>query len=170
MQSSVFWLTPGLNSAKGDTKPRILAMEVVAAKGTRMELKWDKHLSIGVPEIDQQHKSLIDKFNAFITACEEERGNDEVYRLFSFLDIYVKTHFVDEERLMQRIGYPDYMKHREKHQEFIGKVASFKERLNNEGPTQQLVASAGLLMTGWLIEHISGMDRAIGRFKNEHGK
>jgi len=135
-----------------------------------MELKWDKHLSVGVAEIDQQHKLLIDKFNAFMSACREERGNDEVFRLFSFLDVYAVTHFADEERLMQRIGYPDYNKHREKHAEFKKAVISFRERLKNEGPTQELTTSAGLLITGWLIEHISGMDRAIGKFMIEQGK
>ena len=133
-------------------------------------LKWEKHLSVGVAEIDRQHKMLIDKFNAFMSACKEERGADEVFRLFSFLDAYVITHFADEERLMQRIGYPDYQKHRHKHQKFIRDVVSFKERFKNEGPTQPLITSAGLLMTGWLIEHISGMDRAIGKFMLEQGK
>ncbi len=135
-----------------------------------MKLQWDKHLSVGVSEIDQQHKLLIEKFNRFMLACKQQRGNDEVYRLFSFLDAYVVTHFADEERLMQRIGYPDYNKHREKHLEFRTKVVSFKERLKNEGPTQLLIPSAGLLMTGWLIEHISGMDRAIGKFTSEQVK
>lgn len=135
-----------------------------------MKLQWDKHLSVGVDEIDQQHKLLIDKFNEFMLACKEERGYDEVYRLFTFLDVYVVTHFADEERLMQRAGYPDYAKHREKHLEFRSEVTSFKERLESEGPTQLFVTSAGLLMTGWLIEHISGMDRAIGRFMIEQGK
>jgi hemerythrin len=143
---------------------------VAKGKGGRIMLKWEKHLSVGVAEIDQQHKMLIDKFNAFMLAFKEERGADEIFRLFSFLDAYVITHFADEERLMQRLGYPDFQKHRVKHQEFIRDVVSFRERLKNEGPTQPLITSAGLLMTGWLIEHISGMDRAIGKFMAEQGK
>jgi hemerythrin len=133
-------------------------------------LQWAKHLSVGVAEIDGQHQLLIEKFNVFMAACKEQRGNDEVYRLFSFLDAYVLSHFADEERLMQQINYPVFNNHREKHLEFRSKVSSFKERLTSEGPHELLIASAGLLMTGWLIEHISVMDRAIGKFVTEQGK
>lgn len=103
-------------------------------------------------------------------ASKEGRGSDEVYRLFSFLDAYVTTHFADEERLMQRISYPDYFKHREKHLEFKQTIKTFRERLENEGPTRELINSAGLLMTGWLIGHISGMDSAIGKFMVQREK
>jgi hemerythrin len=132
-----------------------------------MKVEWQDYLSVGVEEIDHQHKLLFDKYNAFFTAYYERRGDEEVIRLFSFLEDYVATHFSDEERLQQRIGFPDYQKHRKQHLELTRKVAELKERLGNEGADPSLLSSAGLLMTGWLIEHISVMDRAIGRFMKE---
>jgi hemerythrin len=68
---------------------------------------------------------------------------------------------------MQRLGFPDYPKHREMHQEFIRQVDALKERLRKEGPTQLFVTSLSLAINGWLIEHISRVDRAIGRFVKE---
>ena len=135
-----------------------------------MNLEWESHLSVEVPEIDDQHKLLIYKFNNFMKACKEERGSDEVFRLFAFLDVYIVTHFADEERLMQRISYPDYNKHHEKHMEFKQKVKAFKEQLEKEGPTKELIPASGLLMTRWLIEHMTGMDRAIGNFMIKRGE
>jgi hemerythrin len=132
-----------------------------------MKVVWQDYLSVGVVEIDHQHKLLFDKYNAFFTAYHEGRGDKEVIRLFSFLEGYVATHFFDEERLQKRIGFPDYQKHRKQHLELIRKVAELKERLGNDGTDPSIVSSAGLLMTGWLIEHISVMDRAIGRFMKE---
>ena len=132
-----------------------------------MKVEWQEYLSVGVEEIDLQHKLLFDKYNAFFTAYYEGRGAEEVIRLFSFLGDYVATHFSDEERLQQRIGFPDYQKHREQHLQLTRKVAELKERLGKEGPGPGIISSAGLLMTGWLIEHISIMDRAIGRFMTE---
>ena len=60
-----------------------------------MNLEWESHLSVGVDEIDEQHKLLIDKFNEFMLAYQEERGSDEMYRLFLFLDEYVISHFAE---------------------------------------------------------------------------
>jgi len=132
-----------------------------------MKVEWQEYLSVGVEEIDRQHKFLIDKYNAFFTAYSEGRADEEVIRLLGFLEEYVATHFADEERLQQRIGFPDYEKHRQQHQELTRKVAELKERLNSEVPDPALISSTGLLLTGWLIEHISVMDRAIGRFMKE---
>lgn len=132
-----------------------------------MKVEWQDYLSVGVEEIDRQHRLLFDKYNAFFAAYSEGKADNEVIRLLDFLVDYVAIHFADEESLQQRIGFPDFQKHRNQHQEITRKVTELKERLGNKGPAPDLVASTGLLMTGWLIEHISVMDRAIGRFMKE---
>jgi len=132
-----------------------------------MKIEWHEYLSVGVAEIDNQHRLLFNKFNALLAACNNGGSADEVNRLFSFLGTYVITHFSDEERLMQKFGFPNYPKHRDLHQAFTLQIAALKERLMNEGPTPGLVVTICLTINGWLIEHISGMDRAIGRFLRE---
>jgi hemerythrin len=135
-----------------------------------MKIEWHDYLAVGVAEIDRQHRQLFDKFNIFLAACDADQGAEEVSRLFWFLTAYVATHFADEEGLQKRIGFPDYPKHREQHQAFTGKVAELKERLAAEEPTREFISTVTLFMTGWLIEHISGMDRDIGRFMKEREK
>ena len=129
-------------------------------------IEWQDNLSIGVLEIDIQHKLLFDKFNAFLAACQAETESDGVYRLFWFLEAYAVTHFTEEEKLMQRIGYPNYLNHRELHLHFAAEVGKLKERLRTEGPTESLVATIRMFVSGWLIEHISRVDGAVGRFVN----
>jgi len=132
-------------------------------------VEWQESLSIGVLEVDIQHKLLFEKFNAFLGACETEMSADGIYRLFWFLEAYAITHFNEEEKLMQRVGYPDYLRHREKHQSFAVEVAKLKERLKNEGATPPLVSSMTIFITNWLVDHISNTDRAIGRFVTAAG-
>jgi hemerythrin len=132
-----------------------------------MKVEWQDYLSVGVEEIDRQHRLLLEKYNAFFTAYSEGRADEEVICLLGFLEEYVAIHFADEESLQQRIGFPDFQRHRNQHLDLSRKVAELKERLESNGPAPDLVASTGLLMTGWLIEHISVMDRAIGCFMKE---
>lgn len=127
-------------------------------------VEWQESLSIGVLEVDVQHKLLFEKFNTFLAACEPAPGSDDIHRLFWFLEAYAITHFTEEEKLMQRVGYPDYVRHREQHLAFAGEVTKLKEQLKNEGPNPALIASMTLFISSWLLEHISNMDRAIGRF------
>lgn len=134
-------------------------------------VEWQESLSIGVLEVDIQHKLLFDKFNAFLFACENQTvsKSDGIFRLFWFLEAYAITHFNEEEKLMQRVAYPDYLKHREKHLAFAAEVAKLKEQLRNEGATPTLINTMTMFITNWLVEHISTMDRAIGRFVNASG-
>jgi hemerythrin len=134
-------------------------------------VEWQESLSIGVLEVDIQHKLLFDKFNAFLLACENqtESESDGIFRLFWFLEAYAITHFNEEEKLMQRVAYPDYLKHREKHLAFAADVTKLKEQLRTEGATLPLINTMTMFITNWLVEHISTMDRAIGRFVNTSG-
>lgn len=134
-----------------------------------MRVQWREHLSVGVEEIDEQHRRLFAAFNDFVAACDGGKGKDEVTRLFDFLDAYVVTHFAAEERLQRRLAFPDYERHREQHQKFMHDLADMKERLSSEGPSLPLVITTGRVMAGWLIEHISGMDRNFGKFARERG-
>ncbi|MBJ6749277.1 bacteriohemerythrin [Geomonas anaerohicana] len=131
-----------------------------------MLVQWRDDLSIGMLEIDVQHKLLFDKFNAFVNAYQSNQDTDEIMRMFWFLEAYAVTHFKEEEKLMQQVRYPDYEKHREKHLAFIDQINQLKERLKAEGLTQGVVNNMTTFITSWLIDHISTMDRAIGRFVN----
>lgn len=125
---------------------------------------WQENLSIGVLEIDIQHKLLFEKFDAFATACESETEADGVYRLFWFLEAYTITHFTQEEKLMQQVGYPGLARHREQHQFFTNEISVLKERLRSEGPNAALIGKIRMFVTDWLIEHISRMDRDIAQY------
>ena len=132
-------------------------------------VEWQENLAIGVLEIDIQHKLLFEKVNSFLEACQSEADSDTVHRLFWFLEAYAVTHFKDEEKLMQSLAYPDYLPHRKQHLEFVREIGKIKERLKAEGPTQSLASDLSRFISGWLIQHISHMDRAIGRFVNNAG-
>lgn len=129
-----------------------------------MLIEWRDDLNIGVLEVDIQHRLLFDKFNAFMAAYQSRQSQDEILRLFWFLEAYAVTHFKEEEKLMQQIGYPEFAAHREKHQDFIAQIDKLKERMKQEGLTANLVSTMTGFITTWLVEHISTTDRAIGRF------
>ena len=120
-----------------------------------MKVEWRDSLSVGVAEIDHQHKLLFGKFNALLAAWVEGQGAHEVNRLFKFLDAYLVNHLADEEHLMRQIGFPEAFHHSLAHQAFARQVAAFKDRLRNEGPTTELVAAVSMSMTKWLIKHLA---------------
>lgn len=127
-------------------------------------IEWQDTLSVGVLEIDIQHKLLFERVNNFLQACQSEAENDTVHRLFWFLEAYAVTHFGEEEKLMQQAGYPEFAVHRSQHQQFVAEVGKIKERLMVEGPTPSLIDAMTRFISDWLVQHISNMDRGIGSF------
>lgn len=129
-----------------------------------MLVEWQDNLNIGVLEIDLQHKLLFEKFNAFLAACDAQTAADGIYRLFWFLEAYTLTHFTEEEKLMQTVGYPELETHRSQHEHFADQIADLKQRLRAEGPTESLISHIRKFIGGWLIGHIGTMDRAVAGF------
>ncbi len=134
-----------------------------------MQITWREELAVGVPSIDGQHKELISRFNALLTACNEGRGKEEVGQLLGFLRDYVAVHFFDEESLQQEKGYPGYAEHRLLHVEFVGRLDDLLRSYTSEGTSLTLVIQTNNMLIDWLINHISKVDRKIGDFLRANG-
>ena len=134
-----------------------------------MQIMWREELAVGVPAIDDQHKELINRFNALLAACNEGRGKTEVGELLGFLREYVAVHFYDEEALQQELGYPGYPEHRAQHLEFVGRLDTLHRQHSLEGASLTLVVQTNNMLIEWLVNHISKVDRKVGDFIRTRG-
>jgi len=121
-------------------------------------------LSIGVEEIDSQHKELLEHFDRLLNACEEGRGMEELKMLLSFLDRYVRTHFNDEEALQLLWHYPGFEAHHKEHESFVERISKLQGEIEREGVAVYHVVETNNLLFKWLVSHISKVDRELGRF------
>lgn len=129
-----------------------------------MALEWNEDLAVGHPLIDTQHRSLFDRFGAFVDACDQRRGPEQLRELFGFLDDYVQGHFGEEEALMARHGYPELARHQAEHRRFIDQLAALKRELESAGPTVQVLIRTNKALIYWLTEHIREVDIRLAGF------
>jgi hemerythrin len=129
-----------------------------------MGIEWRESLSVGVEQIDSQHKQLLSHFDQLLRACESGKGTDELKRLIGFLDGYVILHFGDEERLQRLRLYPDYATHKLEHDSFVARLNRLKEEIGRDGVALHHVVETNHLLLKWLIHHISTVDVQLGRF------
>jgi hemerythrin len=130
---------------------------------------WNENLSVGVAEIDEQHKALINAVNALFEACSEGKGRKKIYETMEFLQNYVGTHFGDEEKLQRQCGYPDYISHKKLHSDFVTDFLKYKNQLETEGTSIVLVGKFNIFVSEWLLYHISREDKKIGEYKKSRG-
>lgn len=127
-------------------------------------MAWSESLSVGVPLIDEQHKTWFEKADLLFEAGRNARAREFIAELLEFLDAYTKKHFADEERYMQSIDYPGYPLQKKAHTEFIAQLARLKEEYKASGGNLLVIMNANQMVLNWLTNHISTMDRKIGEY------
>lgn len=129
-----------------------------------MAIIWKEDLSIGVAEVDNQHKELIDRINGLFDACNNGKGKEEIVKVTGYLGEYVTVHFSAEEGLQKKYGYPEYEAHRKLHAQFIEDFKELKGKLDKEGVTPALIIQMNRLLIDWLLQHIKKTDKELGRY------
>lgn len=125
---------------------------------------WHARYSIGVPEVDEQHRFLVGLVDEFYEAMQAGKGRKLVGDLLLRLAEYTQYHFATEERLMTEHAYPALAEHLQEHDVLRRKVAALLE----EAQTSDVAISAkvGIFLRDWLRKHIAETDRALGQYLN----
>ncbi|RLJ19004.1 hemerythrin [bacterium endosymbiont of Escarpia laminata] len=117
---------------------------------------WSDSLSVGIEEIDEQHKILVNLINRMHQAIHERHGSDVVKGILAELADYTRIHFAVEESLMRILNYPGYDEHKEIHDELLGHVVELIEKVES-GKTAIGFELLHFLKT-WLTKHIMEED------------
>ncbi len=129
------------------------------------ELVWDKTLSVEVPEIDDDHRKLVDLFNLLNRAVANEESRDYTEALLDELISCTIWHFKHEERLMLKYGYQGLEEHRLEHAELVDSAKALQQKFLSWGsPTSSEDIE---FMEHWLTGHIYGADMELGAFLAE---
>ena len=129
-------------------------------------VKWQSSYSIGIKLIDEQHMKLIDLTNKLFNSCMS--GNERTKSDSIFLSIiheikdYTDYHFSTEERIMQKINYPEYKIHKQEHWTFVRKVLKKVEEFNFGKINTPL--SLAYYLRDWVLHHIAVNDKKLGNY------
>ena len=129
-----------------------------------MAKQWTEDLSVGVEEIDNQHKEFINALNSLLDAMARGKGRKIIGDELSFIENYVDKHFALEEGYMRRFMYDKYHAHKAIHDGFKKEMAALKAEFQQGGPAIGLVIKVEKNMLDWLINHINEVDKKLGAF------
>ncbi len=118
---------------------------------------WTDVLSVNDPEIDQQHRQLIDIINSLHAAMVAGKAKQVIGDLTDRWMEYTVRHFQYEEKRMAACGYPDLENHRRQHAKMAQRVRDIKEKANSGQGLVELEARK--ILKAWLTEHIKGSDK-----------
>ncbi len=125
-------------------------------------MTWSDSLSVGIASIDTQHQWLVDATNrlhAEITKPEPDRA--VLGEIFEGLVDYTMNHFVAEEEMFERFGYPEAAAHKAEHDALTAKVMQLLLQFEDGESVGEPVLE---FLRNWLLHHILKVDRAYGPF------
>jgi hemerythrin-like metal-binding domain len=130
-------------------------------------IEFDDNLLTHVEEMDKQHMRLVALLNNVYKLLKEGK-KEEAFELFKReLLSYVEYHLSEEEKFMEKIGYPELDKHRKVHDMFrreVYNLASYIEKGDSKAFREALSYALG-----WLYTHIAKTDKKYGIYAKEKG-
>jgi len=127
------------------------------ADGSVAYITWKKEYELGVPDMDNQHKRLVQLINELYVAMKSGAGGSGAGKALKGVVDYTKQHFGNEERLQQQYGYPGLGAHKTLHKELLEQVLDFKQRY--ESREAGIESKLAKFLKDWLINHIMGQDQ-----------
>lgn len=120
-------------------------------------MPWGEQLEVGIAEIDEQHRWLVDTTNTLHAVLSTgEAQAKELGDILEQLMDYTMNHFIVEEELFERLGYPETAAHKAQHNIFCERVMGLLTR-HDMGETVGLDALN--LLKSWLTNHIIKVDK-----------
>jgi hemerythrin len=126
-------------------------------------MEWNPSFSVGVDELDSDHKILIALLNDLYDAVEEGKGLEAVEQTLDGLVVYVSNHFRYEEGLFLHAQYPDYASHKKTHDRLAAEVMDIQTKFK-AGPDKTFPHEVLEFLKEWLCQHILVSDKKFGAF------
>jgi diguanylate cyclase (GGDEF)-like protein/hemerythrin-like metal-binding protein len=130
-------------------------------------VEWKPELSVGIEDVDSDHKRLIELTNTLINAIDKETPKAELLKIFEELEAYTRYHFSREEGFMDKHCTDDEIrdmiqKHKAQHRYFIDRLPELKERLiqsSSKSVSYEIVE----FLLHWLLDHIINEDLKLSQ-------
>lgn len=140
-------------------------------------LEWTDACRIGVAELDQQHRRLLELLNELHGASELSNclatlasvlnEFEVVERGVAELATFASRHFESEERYMVRHAYPETERHRREHRLFIEKARLFQSEAVQR--KRRVYPEIAAFCRDWWWAHVEAADKRLGAFLAERG-
>lgn len=126
---------------------------------------WDKSLSMGINDIDDQHKHFIGIINqAYQSHFEKDKS--VMKNILNDLIEYARIHFSTEEEYFKKWDYPYTEEHMKEHEKLLLKVLKFEDKFESgKCDCDEFLK----FLKDWLENHLMTYDIKYSKYFKEKG-
>ncbi len=122
-------------------------------------VSWKDEYSVGVPDVDHEHREMIELINELDHSMSEEVSHDTVVEALGEIYANIAAHFALEERIMRRARYVDYEVHKQDHETLLDDLLDVIDSVDEEGRYDRAALSRDLNV--WFSDHFRTHDAKL---------
>lgn len=124
-----------------------------------VNFEWNNDYSIGIDEIDSQHKRFLSLLQETYSFKQRGTDNSRLKTLVKELEKYLVFHTKSEEMLMILYNYPKQELQQEEHKQVITKV---REKIKNLPENPEDLTDLLIYLMKWFVNHTTYLDKELG--------
>ncbi|MGD9559262.1 MAG: bacteriohemerythrin [Oscillospiraceae bacterium] len=125
---------------------------------------WKESYRIGIDQIDQQHKQLVETLADLLAAIDDpsQDAKKNCALTIDFLKSYAVVHFNTEEAYQEKIRFAEAERHKALHDEFKTQLHTYELALIRSDYAREDIQALCSYLTKWWIYHIIKEDKKMG--------
>jgi hemerythrin len=127
------------------------------------KIEWHEQMSVGIPEVDADHKHFVQLVNDFNQAIVDRMHLAEIKQRLQHILFDARQHFAHEEELFRQWRYPDYEDHAIQHAQILRALQDISDASVSYDMYGEWI-EAGMQIKDVLIDHIMKEDMKYAGF------
>ena len=129
-----------------------------------MPIEWRAEFSVGDPQLDHEHRVLVELVNRTAGTILDGCAGSETTRRFGDLLRAIAAHFALEERQMQEARYDQFREHKIDHEHLLDELRDIMDAADAapDRTAEQLVATLEVWFSGHFSTHDARLHRRLG--------
>jgi hemerythrin len=125
-------------------------------------IAWRDDFTIGLPDVDHEHRELITMINALLESLGPVADVERVVAALGEIHSRIAAHFALEEREMRRLNYVSTAEHKDDHERLLDDILDIMDTV--ESPADYDPEALGRRLSKWFSEHFRTHDARLHRW------
>lgn len=119
-------------------------------------IEWRREFETGIPDVDHEHRELVDLINTLHERLGADADHDEVARFLGEVFARISAHFALEETIMRKHRYDEYEAHKADHERLLDEIRDIMDEYEDRAFFDE--AQFAERLARWFTEHFSTHD------------
>ncbi|MCG8324890.1 MAG: hemerythrin family protein [Thiotrichales bacterium] len=119
-------------------------------------IEWCDEFSLGIPDVDFEHRELIELINESLEHISQNISDDTVIADLGEILARISSHFALEEKIMRNEHYDEYEDHKADHERLLDEIHDFIRRYEEKKEFDEKEFGTELML--WFTEHFRTKD------------